>query len=71
LITEMLPLTARVTLRWVSAQGLRSDRLDGSLTLESAPSPHLGTDAITGLARLPDRGARLSASGQGLGTRLR
>ena len=71
LITEMLPLTARVTLRWVSAQALRSDRLDGSLTLESAPSPHLGTDAITGLARLPDRGARLSASGQGLGTRLR
>jgi phage tail-like protein len=71
LITEMLPLTARVTLRWVSAHALRSDRLDGSLTLESAPSPHLGTDAITGLARLPDRGARLSASGQGLGTRLR
>lgn len=71
LITEMVPLTARVTLHWVSAHALRSDRLDGSLRLESAPSPHLGTDAITGLARLPDRGARLSASGQGLGTRLR
>jgi phage tail-like protein len=71
LITEMVPLTARVTLRWVSAQALRSDRLDGSLMLESAPSPHLGTDAITGLARLPNRGARLSASGPGLGTRLR
>jgi phage tail-like protein len=70
LITELVPLTARVTLRWVSAQALRSDRLDGSLKLEAAPSPHLGTDAITSLARLPDRGARLSASGQGLGTRL-
>ena len=71
LITEMVPLTARVTLRWVSADVLRSNRLDGSHKIESAPSPHLGTDAITGFARLPDRGARLSASGQGLGTRLR
>lgn len=71
LISEMVPLTARVTVGWVSAQSLRSDRLDGSLMLESAPFPHLGTDAITNLARLPDRGARLSASGQGLGTRLR
>jgi phage tail-like protein len=70
-IAEMVPLTARVTIRWVSARSLRSDRLDGSLMLESAPFPHLGTDAITSLARLPDRGARLSASGQGLGTRLR
>jgi phage tail-like protein len=71
LISEMVPLTARLTLSWVSAQALRSDRLDGSLTLEAAPSPHLGTDAITSVARLPDRGARLSASGQDLGTRLR
>ena len=71
LIAEMVPLTARATLRWVTAHALRPDRLDGSLTLESAPLPHLGTDAITGLARLPDRGARLSASGHGFGTRLR
>jgi phage tail-like protein len=79
LIGEMAPVTARVRVRWVSSRLVPSGRLDGSLTLQNespfeldpAPSPHLGTDAITNLARLPDRGARLSTSGQGLGTRLR
>lgn len=71
LITDMVPLTARVELRWVSAQALRSDRLDGTLTLEAVPAPHLGTDAVTGLARLPERGSRLSASGADIGTPLR
>jgi len=68
LITDMVPLTARVELRWVSAQVLRTARLDGTLTLESSPSPHLGTDAVTGLARLPERGASISAD---IGTPLR
>jgi hypothetical protein len=67
----MVPLTARVELRWVSAQALRSDRLDGTLTLEAVPAPHLGTDAVTGLARLPEGGSRLSASGADIGTQLR
>ena len=71
LIEEMVPLTARVEIRWVSAHSLRSNRLDGTITLQSAPAPHLGTDAITNLARLPERGARLSASGPTTGTRLR
>jgi phage tail-like protein len=71
LITEMVPLTARVELRWVTARALRTNRLDGSMTLEPAPTPHLGTDAITSLARLPERGARLSAAGPMIGTRLR
>jgi phage tail-like protein len=71
LIAEMVPLTARVEVRWVSAHSLRSNRLDGTITLQSAPAPHLGTDAITNLARLPDRGAHLSASGPTTGTRLR
>ena len=71
LIEEMVPLTARVELRWVSAHSLRSNRLDGTITLQSAPAPHLGTDAITNLARLPERGARLSALGPTTGTRLR
>jgi phage tail-like protein len=70
LIGEMVPLTARVELRWVSTHALRSDRLDGTLTLEAAPTAHLGTDAVTGLARLPEQGARLF-TGAGLGTRLR
>ncbi|HEY0320030.1 MAG TPA: phage tail protein [Pyrinomonadaceae bacterium] len=71
LITEMVPLTARVDLRWVTAQSFRSNRLDGTMTLESPPEPHLGTDAITGLAILPERGVRLSACGALMGTRLR
>ncbi|MDX6443392.1 MAG: hypothetical protein QOH71_466 [Blastocatellia bacterium] len=71
LIIEMVPLTARVDLRWVTAQSFRTDRLDGTMTLESPPEPHLGTDAITGLAILPERAVRLSACGAPMGTRLR
>ncbi len=71
LIKEMVPLTARVELRWVTEQSLRTDRLDGTMTIESTPAPHLGTDAITNLARLPERGARLSATGASVGIRLR
>jgi phage tail-like protein len=71
LITELVPLTVRVQLRWVTSQALRTNRLDGTMTLESAPAPHLGTDAITGLARLPEHGARISAAGPTIGTRLR
>jgi phage tail-like protein len=70
LISEMVPLTARVHLRWVSGQALRTGRLDGTLVLDAAPSPHLGTDAVTSLARLPERGTRLSATGPAIGTRL-
>jgi phage tail-like protein len=71
LITEMVPLTARVELRWVTAHALRTNRLDGTMTLEPAPTPHLGTDAITSLARLPERRTRLSAAGPIIGARLR
>jgi phage tail-like protein len=71
LIKEMVPLTARVELRWVIAQTLRTNRLDGTMKLESAPAPHLGNDAITSLARLPQRGVRLSDPGATVGTRLR
>jgi hypothetical protein len=67
----MVPLTARVELRWVTAHALRTNRLDGTMTLEPAPTPHLGTDAITSLARLPERRTRLSAAGPIIGARLR
>jgi phage tail-like protein len=69
-IAQVVPLTARLAVRWVSAHALRSNRLDGTMTLESPPTPHLGTDAITNLARLPDRGVRLSSSGPGISRRL-
>jgi phage tail-like protein len=72
LITEMVPLTVSVALRWVSAQALRTDRLDDTLVLEAPPSPHLGSDAVIGLARLPEqRRTRLAGSGPAVGTRLR
>ena len=70
LITEMVPLTARIELRWVTARALRTNRLDGTMTLEATPTPHLGTDAITSLARLPERKLRLSGTGPIEGTRL-
>jgi hypothetical protein len=72
LITEMVPLNTRVELRWVSSQALRTDRLDNTLVLEVPPSPHLGTDAVTGLARLPEqRRTRLTGSGPAIGAPLR
>lgn len=70
LINDMVPLTARVQLRWVSAQSLRSARLDGSFVLQSTPTPHLGSDAVTGVARLPERGSRITSTGADIGTRL-
>jgi phage tail-like protein len=71
LITQMVPLTARVELKWVNKRAFRSGRLDGTMELESPPEPKLGNDAITGLAILPERGVRLSKCGAPIGTRLR
>lgn len=71
LIKEMVPLTARLELRWITAQALRTNCLDGTMTIESTPLAHLGADAITDLAHLPERGARLSRSGPTIGLRLR
>ena len=70
LISEMMPLTARLNLDWVSPYALRSDTLDGTLVLEPTPIAHLGTDAITGLARLPEGDTRISTCGRTIGTRL-
>jgi phage tail-like protein len=71
LISAMVPLTARVELRWVAARTLRTDRLDDTLTIEPELLPHLGTDAITDLARLPESGTRLTTTGASIGKRLR
>jgi hypothetical protein len=68
----MVPLTVSVDLRWVSAPALRTDRLDETLVLEAPPSPYLGSDAVTGLARLPEqRRTRLTGSGPAIGAPLR
>ncbi len=70
LINDMVPLTARAQLRWVSAGALHEGRLDGSFVLEAAPTPHLGSGAILGVARLPEGGSRITATGADIGTRL-
>ena len=70
LLEAMVPLTARLEFRWVGPHALRSDRLDGSLVLHGVPATHLGSDAITGVARLPDLGTRITSTGADIGTRL-
>lgn len=72
LIAEMMPVTARFRLRWLSpASRFTSYRLHDELTLEAPPQPHLGTDAVTGLARLPaERPSTLSSAGPNTETRL-
>jgi phage tail-like protein len=53
LVGAMLPATTRLVLRWASVAGrLLDERLGGDYALNEAPAPHLGTDAVTGLARL-------------------
>ena len=70
LVNEMVPLTARVQLRWVNLQTLRGTPLVGSFVLSAAPTTHLGSDAVTGVARLPERGSRITSTGADTGTRL-
>jgi phage tail-like protein len=71
LLNEMVPLGARVELAWAPPAAFRSNRLDGTWTLESQPAPHLGDDAITGWARLRDHGLTLSTGGPIIGAPLR
>ena len=65
LVHAMVPATARIALRFASpATRLGGERLDGSFALTDAPLPHLGTDAVTGLAQLPaESGAHLPEAG--------
>jgi phage tail-like protein len=73
LLSTYLPATVSTVLHWTSLHALRSGTpvLDDSLVFESAPAPHLGSDAVTGLARFPDSKPRLSPTGLPMGTRLR
>jgi hypothetical protein len=70
LITEIVPLTARVDLRWVAPQATTTSRLDDGLTIEPNPSSMLGTDAFIGRTRLPEGETRLSATGPMIDSRL-
>jgi phage tail-like protein len=61
LVNEMVP---------VSTRALRGTHLDGSLSLEGTPTPHLGDDAVIGVARLPEGGSRITSTGTDIGARL-
>lgn len=63
LVSQMLPVTARLQLLWVAPSALRSPNLDGTQELGSTPLAQLGIDAITGEARLPEGKNRLSLCG--------
>jgi phage tail-like protein len=70
MVKAMVPMTARVQLRWVGTRRLQGDILDGYLVLEAPPTPRLGSDAVTGVARLPERASHITAMGAAIGTRL-
>ncbi len=67
---EMVPITARMTVRWLGIDALRSNRLDETSMIEAPPEPRLGTDAILGRTRLPDRAATLPTSATDAGPTL-
>lgn len=54
LVEAMVPANVRVELRWHLPRGTS---FDGLGELPAIPLAHLGGDAITGIARLPDSGA--------------
>lgn len=67
LIDSMLPATARAELRWLSTSAFgRTMRIEEGLTLGAEPAARLGTDAVTGFARLAGkRGTVLPHHGEG------
>lgn len=69
-LDALVPFTTRARVRWIDARALQGQRIDGALVLEGSPTPHLGDDAITGVARFPARGTRLGATGADIGMRL-
>jgi phage tail-like protein len=69
-LSEMVPVTARLELRWLGIDALRDDRLGDTLTLDPPAAPRLGTDAVTGRSWLPDGAATLPTSGTGTGPTL-
>jgi hypothetical protein len=57
LVGEMVPVTSRLRLRWVTAAASwYRDRLDDAWVLQADPEAYLGTSAVTGLAHLASEG---------------
>ena len=56
LVDSMLPATVRAELRWLGPNAfIGAERLGYGLSLESEPPARLGTDSVTGAARLGGR----------------
>jgi phage tail-like protein len=70
LVSEMIPLTARARLRWVSLRALHGAPRVGSHVLSGPPMSRLGSDFVTGVARLPEGRSRITSTGADTGTRL-
>jgi hypothetical protein len=62
LVGEMVPVGTRAAVRWTTASRVQGDRLGDAYRLEGEPLARLGTDAITGVARLPRGASTLPAS---------
>lgn len=56
LIDEMVPAGARAQLRWIQPYAFELGQIGPNSKLEADPEAHLGTDAVTGAARVGGRG---------------
>jgi phage tail-like protein len=70
MVTDMVPATARVQIRRVPPEAFADDRLGDELELTAPQPPHLGSTAVAGSTRLPDRSTTLSGWGFDSGSRL-
>ena len=55
LIDQMMPAAARAQLRWIPPYAFELGRIGPNSKLEADPEAHLGTDAVTGAARVGGR----------------
>jgi phage tail-like protein len=60
-LSSMVPLTARLQIRWLGPDAFVDGTLGDTLILGHPSNPRLGTDAVTGQVWLPDGASTLSA----------
>jgi len=60
-LSNMVPLTARLQIRWVGPDALVDRTLGDTLILGHPSSPRLGTNAVTGQVWLPEGASTLPA----------
>jgi phage tail-like protein len=60
-LSNMVPLTARLQIRWLGPAAFADRTLGDTLILEHPSNPRLGTDAVTGQVWLPEGASTLPA----------